>query len=302
MLNSWNSLKAKAYRELLGISEDWGTAVVVQKMVFGNLDTNSGSGVVFTRNPKEASDRLVLWGDYTTGAQGEDIVSGLVKTFPISVEQKIYEGRETDKSLEEAFPEIYEMLYEIAEKLIYKEKWEHQEIEFTFEGRGKKDLYILQTREMSYSKGEMVTVFIPTPALNANKLGTGIGVSGGALSGKLVFDVEDIKIFKSIEPDTPLILVRADTVPDDIIHIANADGVLTARGGSTSHASIIATKLGKTCVVGFSKMVVYQNEKKCKIGKRVLKKGDYISIDGRSGLVFLGKHETQKIYISTDYF
>ncbi len=302
VLNSWNSLKAKAYRELLGISEDWGTAVVVQKMVFGNLDTNSGSGVVFTRNPKEASDRLVLWGDYTTGAQGEDIVSGLVKTFPISVEQKIYEGRETDKSLEEAFPEIYEMLYEIAEKLIYKEKWEHQEIEFTFEGRGKKDLYILQTREMSYSKGEMVTVFIPTPALNANKLGTGIGVSGGALSGKLVFDVEDIKIFKSIEPDTPLILVRADTVPDDIIHIANADGVLTARGGSTSHASIIATKLGKTCVVGFSKMVVYQNEKKCKIGKRVLKKGDYISIDGRSGLVFLGKHETQKIYISTDYF
>ncbi len=109
VLNSWNSSKAKTYRELLGISEDWGTAVVVQKMVFGNLDTNSGSGVVFTRNPKEASDRLVLWGDYTTGAQGEDIVSGLVKTFPISVEQKIYEGRENERSLEEAFPEIYDL-------------------------------------------------------------------------------------------------------------------------------------------------------------------------------------------------
>lgn len=302
VLNSWYSIKAKAYREILGISEDWGTAVVVQKMVFGNLDTNSGSGVLFTRNPKESSDRLVLWGDYTPGAQGEDIVSGLVNTFPISVEQKYYEGRINEKSLEEEFPEIYKALLEIAEHLIFREKWDHQEIEFTFEGRGKKDLYILQTREMGYSKGEMITVFIPTPSLNDSILGTGIGVSGGALSGKLVFDIDDIKSLKSTEPDVPVILVRADTVPDDIVHIAHADGILTARGGSTSHASIIATKLGKTCVVGFSKMVVNQSEKKCKIGKRILKRGDFISIDGRSGLVYFGKHETQKIYLSMDYF
>lgn len=300
VFNSWYSQKAKTYREILGISEDWGTAVVVQKMVFGNLDTNSGSGVLFTRNPKEPSDRLVLWGDYTPGAQGEDIVSGLVNTFPISVEQKLYEGRVHEKSLEEAFPEIYQTLLEISEKLIYKEKWDHQEIEFTFEGRGENDLYILQTREMSYLKGEMITVFLPSVALNESKLGTGIGVSGGALSGRIVFDVEDIKNFKVQDPQTPLILLRADTVPDDIIHIANADGILTARGGSTSHASIVATKLGKTCVVGFSKMTVYQNEKKCKIGKRSLKKGDFISIDGRSGLVYLGKHETQKIYLTTE--
>ena len=300
VFNSWYSQKAKTYREILGISEDWGTAVVVQKMVFGNLDTNSGSGVLFTRNPKEPSDRLVLWGDYTPGAQGEDIVSGLVNTFPISVEQKLYEGRVNEKSLEESFPEIYQALLEIAEKLIYKEKWDHQEIEFTFEGRGKNDLYILQTREMSYLKGEMITVFLPSLALNESKLGTGIGVSGGALSGRIVFDVDDIKTFKSTDPQTPVILLRADTVPDDIIHIANSDGILTARGGSTSHASIVATKLGKTCVVGFSKMTVYQNEKKCKIGKRILKKGDYISIDGRSGMVYLGKHETQKIYLTTE--
>ncbi len=302
VFNSWNSIKAKAYREILGISEDWGTAVVVQKMVFGNLDTNSGSGVLFTRNPKDTSDKLVLWGDYTPGAQGEDIVSGLVNTFPISVEQKNYEGRINEKSLEESFPEIYKSLLQISEKLIYGEKWDHQEIEFTFEGRGKGDLYILQTREMSYSKGEMVTVFLPSPALNENKLGTGIGVSGGALSGKVVFDVDDINLLKAQEPEIPVILVRADTVPDDIVHIAKTDGILTARGGSTSHASIIATKLGKTCVVGFSKMIVQQNEKKCKIGKRILKKGDYISIDGRSGLVYFGKHETQKIYLSMDYF
>ncbi len=301
VFNSWNSTKAKAYREILGISEDWGTAVVVQKMVFGNLDINAGSGVLFTRNPKDTSDKLVLWGDYTPGAQGEDIVSGLVNTFPISIEQKIFEGRKGEKSLEETFPEIYKTLFEIADKLITKEKWDHQEMEFTFEGRGRGDLYILQTREMSYSKGEMITVFLPSPALNESKVGTGIGVSGGALSGRLVFDVDDINLIKSHEPNVPVILVRADTVPDDIVHIAKADGLLTARGGSTSHASIIATKLGKTCVVGFSKMIVQENEKKCKIGKRILKRGDYISIDGRSGLVYLGKHETHNIYLSMDY-
>lgn len=302
VFNSWYSNKAKAYREILGISEDWGTAVVVQKMVFGNLDINAGSGVLFTRNPKDSTDRLVLWGDYTTGAQGEDIVSGLVKTYPISVEQKMIEGRTVEVSLEEAFPEIYEALLEIAETLIYKERWDHQEIEFTFEGRGKNNLYILQTREMSYAKRQLMTVFIPGESLNESKLGTGIGVSGGALSGRIVFDVDDIKEFKQKEPQVPVILVRADTVPDDIVHIASSDGLLTARGGSTSHASIIATKLGKTCVVGFSRMIVYQNEKKCRIGKKILKKGDFISIDGRNGMVYLGKHPTQTIYLSSEYF
>lgn len=302
VFNSWYSAKAKAYREILGISEDWGTAAIVQKMVFGNLDANSGSGVLFTRNPKDSTDTLVLWGDYTPGAQGEDIVSGLVKTYPISVEQKNAEGRLNEKSLEEAFPEIYESLIEIADTLIYRERWDHQEIEFTFEGRGKNDLYILQTREMSYAKRQLMTVFIPGDSLNESKLGTGIGVSGGALSGRVVFDIDDIREFKQKNPHEAVILVRADTVPDDIVHIASADGILTARGGSTSHASIIATKLGKTCVVGFSKMIVYQNEKKCRIGKKILKKGDYISIDGRNGMVYFGVHQTQTIYLSSEYF
>ncbi len=153
-------------------------------------------------------------------------------------------------------------MIEIADTLIYRERWDHQEIEFTFEGRGKNDLYILQTREMSYAKRQLMTVFIPGNSLNESKLGTGIGVSGGALSGRVVFDIDDIREFKQKNPHEAVILVRADTVPDDIVHIASADGILTARGGSTSHASIIATKLGKTCVVGFSKMIVYQNEKK----------------------------------------
>lgn len=302
VFNSWYSEKAKAYREILGISEDWGTAVVVQKMVFGNLDLNSGSGVLFTRNPREHSDKLVLWGDFTTGAQGEDIVSGLVKTYPLSVEQKIIEGRTDEKSLEESFPELYSTLKEIAEKLVYSEKWDHQEMEFTFEGRGKDNLYVLQTREMGIARTEFVKVFIPSEMLTKSKLGTGIGVSGAALSGRIVFDVEDIKEFKSKEPDRAVILVRSDTVPDDIVHIASADGILTARGGSTSHASIIATKLGKTCVVGFSRMLVYQNEKKCRIGKKLIKKGDFISIDGRSGLVYLGEHPIQTINLTLGCF
>ncbi|MCS7203274.1 MAG: PEP-utilizing enzyme [Thermodesulfovibrio sp.] len=301
VFNSWYSEKAKAYREILGISEDWGTAVIVQKMVFGNLDLNSGSGVVFTTNPKEPTDEILLWGDFTPATQGEDIVSGLVKTYPISIKQKIQEGRVDVVSLEEEYPEIYETLRKIAQKLIYEEGWDHQEIEFTFEGRGKNNLYILQTREMSYIKGESIYVFTPSEELNNSKVGIGIGVCGGALSGRIVFDINDIRELKAENPHEPVILVRADTVPDDIVHIANADGILTARGGSTSHASIVATKLIKTCVVGFSKMIVYQNEKKCKIGKKTLKKGDYISIDGRSGLVYLGKHPVQLIHISQEY-
>lgn len=301
VFNSWYSEKAKAYREILGISEDWGTAVVVQKMVFGNFDLNSGSGVVFTTNPKEPTDEVILWGDFTPAAQGEDIVSGLVKTYPISIYQKTKEGRFDAICLEENYPEIYGALIQIAQKLIYEKEWDHQEIEFTFEGRGKNNLYILQTREMSYIKGESINVFTPSEELSHSKAGTGIGVCGGALAGRIVFDINDIKQLKAEQPNEPVILVRADTVPDDIVHIAGADGILTARGGCTSHASIVATKLGKTCVVGFSKMIVYQNEKKCKIGKKILKKGDYISIDGRSGLVYIGKHPVQTIHIAQEY-
>jgi len=295
VFQSWFSQKAQDYREILGISENWGTAVIVQAMVYGNLDTNSGTGVLFTRNPQESGDRILLWGDFAIGAQGEDIVSGLVKTLPISNEQRHIEERTSDISLEDGFPEIYSALLKIIKDLIYKESWGAQEIEFTFEGKDSANLYILQARDMAITKRESFMAFIPSKELSSNYLSNGIGVGGGALSGRIVFDLNEIQEFREKDPDTPLILIRSDTVPDDIRHISAADGLLTARGGSTSHAAIIANRLGKTCVVSCNNLSVREQEKRCKLNKRTLKAGDFLSIDGRNGSVYSGRHQVQEI-------
>ncbi|OGW40939.1 MAG: hypothetical protein A2Y97_03100 [Nitrospirae bacterium RBG_13_39_12] len=298
VFQSWFSKKAHDYREILGLSENWGTAVIVQAMVYGNLDINSGTGVLFTRNPKESGDRVMLWGDFALRAQGEDIVSGLIKTLPLSKEQQDIEERTQDISLEESFPEIYNMLLKIVKDLIYKERWGAQEIEFTFEGKDKDKLYILQARDMSIRRTESFMAFVPSKELYLKYLSNGIGVGGGALSGRVVFDLNGIKEFREKDPDIPLILIRSDTVPDDIRHISESDGLLTARGGSTSHAAIIANRLGKTCVVGCNNLIVLEHEKKCKFKRRTLKEGDYLSIDGRNGSVYMGRHQVKEIRIS----
>ena len=300
VFQSWDSAKALAYREILGLSENWGTAVIVQVMVYGNLDTNSGTGVFFTRNPRESGDRVMLWGDFTMGAQGEDIVSGLVKTLPISNEQRHIEERTSDISLEDHFPEIYGSLLKTIKDLIYTERWSAQEMEFTFEGKKSENLYILQTRDMSITRRESFIAFTPSPELSSSYVSNGIGVGGGVLSGRVVFDLNDIKTFRAKDPSIPLILIRSDTVPDDIRHISAADGLLTARGGSTSHAAIIAKRLGKTCVVGCNKLVVLEYEKKCKLNRRTIKVGDFLSIDGRNGSVYTGKHKIEEIKFSTE--
>ncbi|MEW6002401.1 MAG: PEP/pyruvate-binding domain-containing protein [Nitrospirota bacterium] len=297
VFRSWFSKKAQAYREILGISENWGTAVIVQAMVYGNLDTDSGTGVLFTRNPHDSRDRVMLWGDFTIGAQGEDIVSGLVKTLPISNEQKYQEDRNSDVSLEDSFPEIYNTLLKMSKDLIYKERWGAQEIEFTFEGKNKDNLYILQARDMAITRRESFMAFIPSNELSSSYLTSGIGVGGGALSGRVVFDLNDIQKFREKDQRVPLILIRSDTVPDDIRHISAADGLLTALGGSTSHASIIANRLGKTCVVGCNKLLVWELEKKCKLNNRLVKAGDFLSIDGRNGSVYLGRHPVKEIKV-----
>jgi pyruvate,orthophosphate dikinase len=297
---SWSSEKAKAYREILGISEHWGTAAIVQTMVYGNLDATAGTGVLFTSNPRLTSDRVTLWGDFAVGAQGEDIVSGLVKTRPISREQKLLEVETGERSsremsLEEEFPEIYGPLLSTARELIYEQRWGAQEIEFTFEGEKGKDLYILQTRDMAVSQKETFLAFVPTAELAESYLVSGMGAGGGVLCGKVVFDLDDIRDSRKNDPAMPVILVRSDTVPDDIRHISSADGILTARGGATSHAAIIANRLGKTCVVGCSKLFVWEHEKICKINGRTIRAGDLISIDGRNGSVYLGMHEITEI-------
>jgi pyruvate,orthophosphate dikinase len=295
VFQSWFSEKARSYREILGISDNWGTAVIVQSMIYGNLDENSGTGVLFTRNPLESGDSITLWGDFALGAQGEDIVLGLVKTLPISREQKPYEDRTTEMSLEESFPELYNEIQRIVQILIYREKWDAQEIEFTFEGRTKDKLFILQTRDMTITKKERLMGFVSSEELYSSFLSRGIGVGGGALSGRVVFDLNEIKEFRDKEPDTPLILVRSDTVPDDIRHISLTDGLLTSRGGSTSHAAIIANRLGKTCVVGCNNLIVIEDEKICRLNQRIIKSGDFISIDGRNGSVYFGRHKVEEI-------
>ncbi|BCO10165.1 phosphoenolpyruvate synthase/pyruvate phosphate dikinase [Desulfolithobacter dissulfuricans] len=295
VLASWNTEKARDYRRIMDVSDDWGTAVIVQAMVYGNLGPQAGSGVLFTAHPYRKVRRVALWGDYAPGDQGEDIVSGLVTSYPVSVEQAKLDGRSVENSLERRFPEIYARLLEIARDLVYTKEWNPQEIEFTFESPSPDDLYILQTRDMiTIKKKERFKVFEETESLKKALLGKGIGVSGSALSGRAVFTEDNIRQLRARDPETPLILIRQDTVPEDIREISLADGLLTSRGGQTSHASVVATRLEKTCVVGCRDLQVYESREYCEIGNHRISFGDPISIDGRQGLVIDGMHPVRE--------
>jgi pyruvate,orthophosphate dikinase len=289
VLDSWESPKAKTYRQIMGISDDWGTAVTVQCMVFGNISRQSGTGVVFTHNPRWSGETLKLWGDFTLANQGEDVVSGLVKTLPISIMQQEIEMRETDIILETHFPEIYAELKTWATELIYNRGWGPQEIEFTFEGPSAEDLYLLQARDMAIRERKKVLTFAPEEVNGNRLLGHGIGVSGGAMTGRAVFSLDEIDRWRKEEAGTSLILVRGDTVPDDIREIFAADGLLTARGGMTSHAAVVAHRIGKTCVVGCENMVCNEAERTFIFNRTLIRSGDYISIDGRAGSVYAGQ-------------
>ncbi|MDM8518109.1 PEP/pyruvate-binding domain-containing protein, partial [Desulfobacterales bacterium HSG16] len=288
VLESWESDKAKIYRKIMGISDDWGTAVTIQAMVFGNMSQTSGTGVFFTHNPRQSGGGMKLWGDFTVEDQGEDVVSGLVNTMPISISQQNFEKRSTDIILETHFPEIYTTLREWAGKLIYEKGWGPQEMEFTFESPSKNDLHLLQTRDMAMRKHKKVTTFHPESIEKRKKIGNGIGVSGGAMSGRVVFTLEEIDRWRKKEPKTHLILIRGDTVPDDISEIFAADGLLTARGGLTSHAAVVAHRLGKTCVVGCGNLECNEDARKCAFDSILLKSGGKISIDGHEGSVYEG--------------
>ncbi|MCK9363579.1 MAG: PEP-utilizing enzyme [Syntrophales bacterium] len=287
---SWNSEQARIYRHQARLSDAWGTAVLVQAMVFGNLHENSGSGVIFTRDPKGASQDVSINGDFIFCVQGDDIVSGLVETFPVSEKQRIAEKREAAISLQTKFPEIYKELVRIAELLIYEKGYNHQEIEFTFEDSPKEGLYILQTRDMVQRENGHTRIFLSDSALDQSCLGAGIGVSGGALTGRAVYTEEEIQHFRASDPGTALILIRPDTVPDDVGIILKADGILTARGGGTSHAAVTIPQLKKVGVVGFSKLRVYEAEGYSKVDGKTIHGGDFISIDGWTGAVYMGRH------------
>lgn len=292
VIESWSSKRAIYYREHLQIAEEWGTAVIVQKMALGNLSTSSGTGVVFTNSPLNDKSGINLYGDFTLCSQGEDIVSGLVHTLPISESQRKDFYSDCNLSLQSAFPNIYNELLNLSTQLIEIHGFMHQEIEFTFESDNPDDLYILQTRNQKLKKQKTFTTFVPAPD-KMKLVGRGIGIGGGAMSGILTFDMEDLQESIKNSPEERRILVRPDTVPDDIPMIFTCDGLITGKGGATSHAAVTAASLGKVCVVNCKGLVVNEAEKRCTINGVSFRSGDRISIDGNLGNVYEGVYEIQ---------
>jgi len=289
VLESWNSDRARAYRKHLQIADEWGTAVIVQKMVMGNRSHRSGSGVVFTHNPKMNKPGVNLYGDFTLCSQGEDIVSGLVHTLPISESQKKDLYSDTSISLQSAFPRIYRSLKDYSFELIDKYGYNNQEIEFTFESEDPKDLFILQIREQMINPKEKISIF-NVPVEELRLAGRGIGIDGGCMSGIASFSMEDLMANRERFPDSSHIVIRPDTVPDDIPLIFICDGLVTSRGGVTSHAAVTAAKLGKVCVVNCMELIVNDETRQCQINDTVIKSGDEISIDGQSGNIYAGSY------------
>jgi len=288
VIESWSSERAKVYRKNLQISNEWGTAVVVQQMIFGNLKATSGSGVTFTKNPKKRKQGVELYGDFTLMSQGEDIVAGLVKPMHISNSQFGGNGG-SSKSLENMFPEIYQRLHEISTELTQDYGYSPQEIEFTFESEKPEDLYILQIRDLDmHTKTSLKQFDVPHEELKL--AGRGIGIGGSALNGRVAFDMADIKMIRKKFPKESVILVRPDTVPDDIGMIFATDGLLTAKGGATSHAAVTATRLGRTSIVNCSSMTVLENEKICRFKNHEFTAADKIAIDGNLGNIFAGNY------------
>jgi pyruvate,orthophosphate dikinase len=315
---SWESQRAKTYRKLNRISDHWGTAVNVQSMVFGNMGNNSSTGVVFTRNPSTGEN--VFYGEYLINAQGEDVVAGTRTPQYITKKAKIAAGSK-DASMEEVMPKVYRDLKIMLNKLENHYK-DMQDVEFTVENQ---KLWILQTRsgkrtaeaaikiavdmvnEKLIGKKEAILRIDPNtldtllhPTLNKkvkkNIIARGLPASPGAASGKVVFTAEEAERLNSIMQNT--ILVRVETSPEDIHGMHAAKGILTARGGMTSHAAVVARGMGRPCVSGSSEIIIDYENKQFKSGELVVKEGDTITIDGASGEVMLGSVSTVQPKIS----
>lgn len=295
VLESWDSAPARLYRQYIGLAEEWGTAVVMQRMVYGNLNRESGSGVTFTNNPLEPYSRQVrLFGDFAVRSQGEDLVGGLVFPWPISEAQRLgsptYRG--TEHSLERDFPQIYAELLKVARDLVGEREFDPQEIEFTFESPAASDLYILQKRSAVQEQTRDAAYFDTTSPNYGPPVAVGVGVAGGAYSGRVAIDAEQIDRLLAEDPDESIVLLRPDTVPEDIHMITQVDGLLTARGGATSHAAVTAKRLGKTAVVECVDLEVVERTGVARLAGRQVAVGDWVSIDGRTGNIFLGRIPT----------
>ena len=306
VFKSWNNQRAIEYRKINNIPDDWGTAVNVQTMVFGNMGEDSGTGVAFTRNPSTGEN--VFYGEYLMNAQGEDVVAGIRTPLPISKAQK---QKEDEVSLEEAMPEVYKQLLDVR-NILEKHFKDMQDLEFTIE-RGK--LYLLQTRtgkrtaraavkiavdmvnEGLIDKEEAVIRITPEqvdqllhpmidPKAEYEVIAKGLPASPGAATGKVVFTAEEaVEAKKNGEK---VILVRHETSPEDVAGMHSAEGILTARGGMTSHAAVVARGMGKPCVAGCEEIVLDYQAEEFRVKDRVIKKGDIITIDGTTGSVIPG--------------
>ena len=291
VLDSWDTQRAKLYRAKLHIAEEWGTAVIIQKMIMGNLSSQSGTGVVFTFADWHNEPGICLNGDFTLCSQGEDVVAGLVHTLPISEAER--ERQDEEISLEKDFPAIHQRLLLYAKQLVEERRYPHQEIEFTFEGPCEDQLYILQTRNQIIRKSPEYNV-LGTKESKLHSIGSGIGIGKGAMNGIIVIREEDIQLYK--DQEIPLILVRPDTVPDDMPLLFECQGLLTSRGGVTSHAAVTATRLGLIGIVNCRELFVDEDTSTCKIGDTELKAGDKISLDATGGTIYLGHYPLQSVY------
>ena len=295
VLESWDSPHTRLYRQYLGVAEEWGTAVVVQRMVFGNLSRDSGSGVTFTHNPLEPYSRQVrLFGDFAPRTQGEDLVGGLVFPLPISEAQRLgsprYRG--TEHSLERDFPLVYQELLNVARDLVGEREFDPQEIEFTFESPNAQDLYVLQKRAVVQDQAKHAPYFDTSSPGYGTPVAVGMGVAGGAYSGRVAVNAEQIDKLLAEASEENIVLLRPDTVPEDIAIITRVDGILTARGGATSHAAVTAKRLGKTAVVDCMDLEVIEHQGTARLAGQELRAGDWLSIDGRTGNIFISRIPT----------
>ena len=311
VFRSWDNERAIVYRRMNDIPGDWGTAVNVQSMVFGNMGNTSGTGVAFTRNPSTGARGI--YGEYLINAQGEDVVAGIRTPQPIT-------------RLEEDLPECYEEFLKIANRLEEHYR-DMQDMEFTIED-GK--LYFLQTRngkrtaqaalqiacdlvdEGMITPQEAVSrieaksldqllhpAFDPDALKKGTVMGQALPASPGAAAGKIYFTAEEAK--EAHETGERVILVRLETSPEDIEGMHAAEGILTVRGGMTSHAAVVARGMGTACISGCGDIVIDEKKKQFTLGGKTYFEGDYISLDGSTGKIYDGDIQTQEASISGNF-
>ncbi|HKY62438.1 MAG TPA: pyruvate, phosphate dikinase [bacterium] len=321
VFGSWMNKRAIEYRRINDIPEAWGTAVNVQAMVFGNMGSDCATGVAFTRDPSTGEKRF--FGEFLVNAQGEDVVAGIRTPQPINLAGKKHDKSDLP-SLEEVMPECYQELVNIYQKL-EKHYRDMQDIEFTIE---KRKVWMLQTRngkrtaqaavkiavdmlnEKLIERKEAILRVNPAqldqllhpmldPKAKKQVIAKGLPASPGAAAGKVVFSAEDAQ--HAHEKGEKVILVRLETSPEDIHGMHVAEGILTARGGMTSHAAVVARGMGKPCVTGCGELAISYSKRQMSVGEHVIKQGDFLTLNGSTGEVILGKVPTIEPELSGDF-